>query len=175
MKSSEWNRKLGKKTYVVFGDAVKCFDKLWLRDALVEMYKAGCNLQDIQMMYKMNEDTGLIVETPLGRTGRVAVGEIVKQGTVLGPQLCCVETDQINKIGENQEKMVGDQMVGILVFVDDVMRAGGAEEIRRAIRNFAAMETLKKFTYGLKKTNYMIIKTGREKDEEVVESVKQIV
>ena len=82
------NRKLGKKTYVVFGDAVKCFDKLWLRDALVEMYKAGCNLQDIQMMYKMNEDTGLIVETPLGRTGRVAVGEIVKQGTVLGPQLC---------------------------------------------------------------------------------------
>ena len=69
--------------------------------------------------------------------------------------------------------MVGDQMVGILVFVDDVMRAGGAEEIRRAIRNFAAMETLKKFTYGLKKTNYMIIKTGREKDEEVVESVKQ--
>ena len=167
------NRKLGKKTYVVFGDAVKCFDKLWLRDSLVEMYKAGCNMQDIQMIYKMNEDTGIIIETPLGKTEHAKVGEIVKQGTVLGPQLCCVETDQINKIGENQEKMVGDQMVGILVFVDDVMAAGTVEEIRKAIRNFRAMESLKKFTYGLKKTNYMIMKTGREKDEEVLEAVKQ--
>ena len=166
------NRKLGRKTYVVFGDAVKCFDKLWLRDALVEMYKAGCNLQDIQMMYRMNEDTGIVVETPLGNTERVKVGEIVKQGTVLGPQLCCVETDQINKIGENQEKLVGEEMVGILIFVDDVMSAGTAEEIRKAIRNFGEMETLKKFTYGLKKTNYMIIETGREKDEEINEKVK---
>ena len=167
------NRKLGKKTYVVFGDAVKCFDKLWLRDALVEMYKAGCNMQDIQMMYKMNEDTGIIVETPLGRTERAKVGEVVKQGTVLGPQLCCVETDQINKLGENQEHMVGEQMVGILVFVDDVMAAGTAEVIRKAIRNFRTMETQKKFTYGLKKTNYMIIKTGKENDEEIQEVVKQ--
>ena len=167
------NRKLGKKTYVVFGDAVKCFDKLWLRDALVEMYKAGCNMQDIQLMYKLNEETGIVVDTPLGKTERAVVGEIVKQGTVLGPQLCCVETDQINKIGENQEKMVGEQMVGILVFVDDVMSAGTAEDIKKAIRNFGAMETFKKFTYGLKKTNYMIMKTGRENDEEIHELVKE--
>ena len=37
------NRKLGLKTYIVFGDAVKCFDKLWLKDALVELYEAGCS------------------------------------------------------------------------------------------------------------------------------------
>ena len=73
---------MGKKTYVVFGDAAKCFDKLWLRDSLVEMYKAGCNMQDIQMIYKMNEDTGIIIETPLGKTEHAKVGEIVKQGTV---------------------------------------------------------------------------------------------
>ena len=44
-------RKLGKKCYLMFGDAVKCFDKLWLKDSLVELYKAGCDLQDIQMIY----------------------------------------------------------------------------------------------------------------------------
>ena len=37
-------RKLGKKCYIMFGDAVKCFDKLWLKDSLVELFKAGCNV-----------------------------------------------------------------------------------------------------------------------------------
>ena len=35
------NRIMGRRTYLVFGDAIKCFDKLWLRDCLVEMYKMG--------------------------------------------------------------------------------------------------------------------------------------
>ena len=56
------------------------------------------------------------------------MGEIVKQGTVLGPDLCCIATDQINNIGENQEKSVGEEIVGTLVFVDDVMSAGTAEK-----------------------------------------------
>ena len=166
------NKKLGRKTYVVFGDAVKCFDKLWLKDSLLELYKAGCNLQDIEMIYRLNEDTNIVVETPFGKTDQANDGEVVKQGTVLGPQLCCVETDQINKIGESQDTMLGDQTVAILIFVDDVMKAGTANDVRKAIRNFAEMEKLKKFTYGLKKTNYMILRTGREKDEIVVESVK---
>ena len=50
-------KKAGKKCYLVFGDAVKCFDKLWLRDALVDLFEAGCEPQDIQMIYKMNENT----------------------------------------------------------------------------------------------------------------------
>jgi hypothetical protein len=59
------------------------------------------------------------------------------------------------------------------VFVDDVMSAGTAEEVRKAIRNFAEMERRKKFTYGLKKTKYMVMKTGREKEEEINEKVKE--
>ena len=166
------NRKMGKKTYILFGDAVKCFDKLWLKDCLVEMYKAGCNLQDIQIMYQLNKETEITVDTPLGKTEKFKVGEIVKQGTVLGPDLCCIETDQINNIGESQERHVGKQIVGILVFMDDVMSAGTAEEIRKAIRNFAEMEKLKKFTFGLKKTKFMIMKTGKGKDEIIMERVK---
>ena len=123
-------------------------------------------------MYRMNEETEITVETPLGPTKSSSIGETVKQGTVLGPELCCVSIDQINNIGENQEKAVGEQMVGILVFVDDVMSAGTAEDIRKAIRNFAEMEKLKKVTYGLKKTKYIIMNTGREMDEKVTECVK---
>ena len=164
-------KKAGKKCYIVFGDAVKCFDKLWLKDALVELYKAGCEPQDIQMMYNMNSDTIIEVETPSGTTKKVYVGEIVKQGTVLGPTLCCVSIDQINKVGENQERNIGREYLAIIIFVDDVMSAGNPGEARKTIRNCREMEELKKVTYGLKKTQYMIMNTGREKEEIIEEEV----
>ena len=34
------------------------------------------------------------------------------------------------------------------------------------------METKKKFTFGLKKTNYMVLNTGKEVEEEINEKVK---
>ena len=102
---------------------------------------------------------------------KITVGEIVKQGTVLGPTLCCVSTDQINKIGESQERNLGKEYMAILIFVDDVMSAGNAEEARKAIRNFKEMEDLKKFTYGLKKTKFMVMNTGKEKEEIIDEEV----
>ena len=166
------NRKLGRKTYIVFGDAVKCFDKLWLKDCLVELYNAGCNPQDIQMMYLMNQDTEVTVVTPSGATEKINVGEIVKQGTVLGPTLCCVVTDQVNCIGESQIGSIGRHKIGILVFVDDVMSAGVPENARRTIRSLNEMEIKKKVRYGLKKTNYMVIDTGKEADEVIDEKVK---
>ena len=164
-------RKAGKKCYLVFGDAVKCFDKLWLKDSLVELFKAGVEAQDIQMIYKMNKDTVIEVETPCGTTERATVGEIVKQGTVLGPTLCCVSTDQINKIAENQERSIGNEYIAILIFIDDVMSAGNANEARKAIRSFRVMEDLKKYTYGLKKTKVMVANTGKEEEEEIDEEV----
>ncbi len=166
------NKRIGKKTYIIYGDAVKCFDKLWLRDTLVELYKAGCSPQDIGMIYEMNRETEISISTPVGKTEKIKIGEVVKQGTVLGPTLCCVETDQINNMGEDQERALGDQVIGILVFVDDVMSAGSAEDIERCIRNMNQMEKLKKFTYGLKKTKYMVINSGREEKQKIVEAVK---
>ena len=139
------NRKLGRKTYIVYGDAVRCFYKLWLRDALIELYKAGCDPHGIQIIYLINENTDINVVTPCVATKNQ---KNVKQGTVLAPTLCSVVTDQINKIGEDKERCIGDQIVGILVFVNDVMSAGTAEDARKIIRNFRAMEKLKKFMYG---------------------------
>ena len=135
----------------------------------MELFKAGCEPQDIQMMFKMNENTVIEVETPCGTTEKATVGEIVKQGTILGPTLCCVSTDQI--IGESQERCIGKEYMAILIFVDDVMSAGNPNDARRAIRNFKEMEHMKKFTYGLKKTKYLVMKTGKEEEEEIDEEV----
>lgn len=119
----------------------------------------------------MNENTVIEVETPCGTTEKATVGEIVKQGTILGPTLCCISTDQINKIGETQERCLGKEYMAILIFIDDVMSAGNPNDARKAIRNFREMEDMKKFTYGLKKTKYMVMKTGKEKEEIIDEEV----
>ena len=33
-------------TYMFFADAVKCFDKLWLKDCLLEMYNLGYDTRE---------------------------------------------------------------------------------------------------------------------------------
>ena len=57
--------------------------------------------------------------------------------------------------------------------MDDIATAGKAEHIRKGINNCAKMEKEKKISFGLKKTKHMIVKTGREKEEEEInETVK---
>ena len=58
------------------------------------------------------------------------------------------------------------------MFVDDVMSAGSAEDARKCIKNLREMERKKKFSFGLKKTNYMVVNTGREPAEKIEERVK---
>ena len=41
------NRRLNRKTYCYFADAYKCFDKLWLKDCLVELWRAGMREREV--------------------------------------------------------------------------------------------------------------------------------
>lgn len=52
------------------------------------------------------------------------------------------------------------------------MSAGSADDVRRAIHNMANMEVIKKFTYGMKKTNHMVVDSARGAPEEITEQVK---
>ena len=167
------NKRINRKTYLVFGDAVKCFDKLWLRDSLVELYKAGVPTQDVAMLYKMNKEAVIKVRTPLGETEPFQCKEIVKQGTIWGPEMCCIEADSINRIGEDCESYIGEVAVGVLGYVDDLLGAGFADKIRKVIRNMRRLEIEKKFTFGSVKTKYMVIDTGNDKEEPIVEEIEQ--
>lgn len=54
-----------------------------------------------------------------------AAYEIVKQGTVTAPVLCCVVTDSVNKVNELVQFAYGpDLYLEMPVFVDDVSSGG---------------------------------------------------
>ena len=157
-------------TYILFADAVKWFDKLWLKDCLLEMYNLGYDPNTLKILYEMNKETDIIIRTPVGDTDNIQVKEVVKQGTKFGPIMCCVETSTVNSIGEEVKYSYGKTNIGMPVFIDDIATAGKAEHIKKGIKNCARMEKENKISFGLKKTKYMIFKTGRK--EEINETVK---
>ena len=158
--------------YIFFADAVKCYDKLWLKDCLLEMYKLGYGPNTLKILYEMNKETDIIIRTPVGNTNNIQIKEVIKQGTIFRPIMCCVETSTVNRIEEEVKYSYGKINIGMPVFMDDIATAGKAEHIRKGIRNCVRMEGEKKISFDLKKTKYMIVKTGREEEEEINETVK---
>ena len=86
------------KTYLFFANAKKCFDKLWLRDRLIEMYYLGYSPGSISL-YEINKTLNIIVDTPVGKTSSITVEEVVKQITIFGPIMCCASTSRVNTRG----------------------------------------------------------------------------
>ena len=76
--------------------------------------------------------------------------------------MCCAETSAVNSTGEEVKYSYGNIHIGM---------QNKAEHIRKGINNCARMEKEKKISFSLKKTKYMIVKTGRE-EEEINETAK---
>ena len=70
-----------------------------------------------------------------------------------GPVICCAETSKVNDCEETVEYIYGQVTMGIPVFMDDILSAGGHAYATKTIKNCREMEETKKFTYGLKRQN----------------------
>ena len=57
-----------KKIYLLFPDAVKCLEKLWLGNWIIEVKAIGYKNINLTMLYKLNKTTDLIFKTPFGET-----------------------------------------------------------------------------------------------------------
>ena len=159
-------------TYIFFADAVKCYNKLWLQDCIIELAKLGYNKNDLEILYKLNETAQVKINTPNGDTENIEIKDVVEQGTTYGPIMCCASTARVNEIGEKVICKYGNREIGVPIFMDDIAVIGDADTIRKGIRNCRKMETEKKIQYRLKKTKYMTIITGRENQEQI-EEVKE--
>ena len=113
-------RYVKKPVYLLAYDFTQCFDSLWLEDCLLSLWDLGVSNQLIGMMFKMNQYANVTVNTPHGPTEKFGVERIVKQGTVLGPDLCSCSTaemacENVGGVG------VGTFNVGALLYVDDMI------------------------------------------------------
>ena len=86
--------------YLFFGDLVKCFDKLWLKDCLVDLHSAGAREREVKILYLLNKSATAKIITPVGITNEISISETVKQGTVFAPKLCCASTGKLNNMSK---------------------------------------------------------------------------
>ena len=143
-------------------DISKCFDSLWLKECLNDLYEAGIDNSDLNLIYEGNKECFLSVKTPTGQTKRIVINETVMQGSVWGP-LCCTTT--MDKIGQKAYKTgsalyMYKGMVSIppLGMVDDeltIAECGANATITNAIIN--SFTESKKLKFGIKKCNKMHI------------------
>ena len=154
----DYNRILNREIYLVIADAEKCFDKLWLEDCCNELYMAGFQASEVKIIEELNTDITAEIETPFGKTGKIHIEKAVKQGSVMGPTMCIVSTDKINKINETTVTTIGRNfIIESLTFVDDIIGIGTKKTVEKVGRNLRTMEIQKKFTFNKEKTNIMKI------------------
>ena len=87
-----------KDTLILFADAEKCFDRLWLNDACNKLNKIL--FLEVELIRKMDSKAIVAIDTPVGCTDEGTLHNIVKQGTIIGPILCIVEKDKVIKLGK---------------------------------------------------------------------------
>ena len=171
----ERNQYLGKPTYIFYADAEKCFDKMWLEDAIIELWRQGTNIRDAIMIKKMNEVANIIIHTPVGDTEEIMCKNIVRQGTVYGPKLCGVSMSRVNDVGRDIVTMYGPNLViKSTQFVDDVSTGGSARSINNTIYNCNRLEDSKKMTFNNSngKTEYTIVNPSNGEEEIITATVK---
>ena len=132
----------------------------------------GRDRNDFKILYEINKKAEIIVDTTVGQTESISIKEIVKQGSIFGPIMCCATTSRVNNIGETVQYSYRKVDIGMSVYMDDIAAGGGIAEIRKGIRNCAKMEKEMNMRYGPKKVKYMMVKTGKEGEEIVQEKVK---
>jgi hypothetical protein len=109
-------------------DLVQAFDALWLDDCMNDIFDAVSENQrndKLALLYQMNTENKVAVNTAVGQTERVTVNKVVTQGGTWGPMMCSCHIDTLGqmcqKSGENlymYKKLVN---VLPLAMVDDLL------------------------------------------------------
>ncbi len=172
----EQNQYLKRNTYLTVTDAEKCFDKLCLLDGIHELWRSGTDIRDCCMIKKLNEKAKVVVRTPVGNTEPFYLEDIVRQGSVYGPQICISSMDRINMVGKDVVTYYGPSLpIKAVAFIDDVNGAGGGKVGDNLINNCNILEERKKMTFNNKngKTEYMVIGGFDEEPYTITNTVKK--
>ena len=162
----DYNKFLKSETYILFADAYKCFDKLDLKDCINDLYKC-IGAREAMEAYALNNRGSAIIKTQVGEVGPVKVNEVVRQGTILGPKLCGINTDKVNKIGNKCITSIGSRInIETQIFVDDIENASSnVKQLKRAVLNLRSMETIKGYTFNNKKDKTAVLIINKKINE----------
>ena len=125
------------------------------------------------MVYKLNQEAKFRVDTPCGKTEEIKVKEIVKQGTVFGPKLCCSSTGKINEDLDMQEVLYPSVSLQAVMFMDDIFGGGAKAFVEAVKKNCKLKETEKLWEFSSEKSPWMCISNRKKNIEDIEVEVAQ--
>ena len=109
-------------------DVEKCFDALWLEDCMTDLYDTlpqQARDDRLALVYQLNRENYVAINTAVGQTDRVKISNIVMQGGKWGTLQCSNSMDRIGKhiaeTGENFYRHKGLVRLIPLAMVDDLL------------------------------------------------------
>ena len=108
-------------------DVKKCFDSLWLKECINDLYEAGFTNDKLCLLYYANKSAQIVIKTPNGNTERFSIYNTVMQGTVWAGLMCTCTMDKLGKIAYSDSNILykyrNEVMVPPLQMVDDIITA----------------------------------------------------
>ena len=117
--------KCGIKIFLSMWNVSKFFNHECLRDCLNEVHKCGVHGKLYRLLYSMNKNTRITVQTPVGQTEETDTGETVGQGTLEGAIISAISLDKgVDDYfsGSEYEVDYAGLRLQPLLFQDDVSR-----------------------------------------------------
>ena len=114
------------------------------------MYENGVKNDILDLIYKMNHKTEIVVKTPFRDCNQIFVENIVRQGTVLGPVLNNCSLDKV--CHECESCQSGTVNIKSLKFVDDIADINdGLFQARKSNSVIVSVHKQKKLTFAAEK------------------------
>ena len=157
-------------------DVSKFFDREALTDCMNELFKNEIKGKLYRLLFQMNKNTRISVQTPVGPTEDRDTGEGLGQGTLEGALVSAVNLDNgVNDFFRDSEYEVsyGDVQLQPLLYQDDVARlADDVEAAQMGNDKMEAVAETKLLDYNLDKSCYIVIggKIARELIEEKIDA-----
>ena len=155
--------------FLTMWDMSKFFDRESLKDCMNELYKNKIQGKLYRLIYEMNKETHIRVQTPVGLTEECNTGEGVGQGTLEGAFVSAVNLDNgVNDFFKDSENEISyaDLQLRPVLYQDDVARlCGSVDSLQSANDRMEALAETKLLDFNLSKSVFMLIGSDKNKKD----------
>ena len=150
------NGKKKKPVDIQIFDYKQCFDGLWLQECLNDFFEAGLKDDKYAVLHNINKNVEIAVRTPIGKTDRATITDVITQGDVIAPMFCSKQVDTFGQECLEQNKYTylyrGEVQIPPLSMIDDVRVVSECGFKTTSSNAFITFKTdSKKLQFGAKK------------------------
>ena len=85
-------------------DVIKMFDKLWIQEAINDLYEVNMTNDNLSLLYKENQNNSIAIKSPYGISNRFIIEDVIMQGTVFAPLQATTSMSQLGSLAYKRGK-----------------------------------------------------------------------